>query len=72
MKILENKALLLKVKNAERITKVIPKSRVMAAHPDHYEVLVHWGLEESRVLKNLNIKNVPSPILGNYKWNGLY
>jgi SNF2 family DNA or RNA helicase len=72
VKILENKALLLKVKDAERITKVIPKSRVMAAHPDHYEVLVHWGLEESRVLKNLNIKNVPSPILGNYKWNGLY
>lgn len=72
MKILDNRALLLKVKDAERITNVIPKSRVMAAHGDHYEVLVHWGLEEARVLKNLRIKNVPSPILANYHWRGLY
>lgn len=72
MKIIENKALLLKVRDAERITKVIPKSRIMKAHEDHYEVLVNWGLEESRVLKNLKIKNVPSPILAHYHWRGLY
>ena len=64
--------MLLKVRDAERITKVIPKSRVMKAHEDHYEVLVNWGLEEARVLKNLNIKNVPSPILTQYHWNGIY
>ena len=63
---------MLKVRDAERITKVIPKSRVMKAHEDHYEVLVNWGLEESRVLKNLKIKNVPSPILAHYHWRGLY
>ena len=72
VKIIENKALLLKVRDAERITKVIPKSRIMKAHEDHYEVLVNWGLEESRVLKNLKIKNVPSPILAHYHWRGLY
>jgi SNF2 family DNA or RNA helicase len=35
-------------------------------------VLVKWGLEEAQVLKNLRIKNVPSPINAQYKWPGLY
>jgi SNF2 family DNA or RNA helicase len=35
-------------------------------------VLVNWGLDEAQVLKNLNIKNVPSPILRDYTWPGLY
>lgn len=39
---------------------------------DSGEVLVKWGLEEAQVLKNLKIKNVPSPILGNYDWPGYY
>jgi SNF2 family DNA or RNA helicase len=34
--------------------------------------LVKWGLEEAQVLKNLRIKNVPSPIIAHYKWPGLY
>lgn len=70
--IIQNKALLLKVRDASRITNVIPKSKILAAHDDHYEVLVHWGLEEVQVLKNLKMKDVPSPILGQYPWNGLY
>jgi SNF2 family DNA or RNA helicase len=35
-------------------------------------VLVHWGLDEAHVLKNLKIKNVPSPILKTYDWPGLH
>ena len=72
LEIVQNKALLLKVRDAERITNVIPKSRILETHDDHYEVLVHWGLEEAKVLKNLKMKDVPSPILGQYEWNGLY
>jgi SNF2 family DNA or RNA helicase len=68
VQIIENKALLLKVREPNRITTVIPKSKVL----DSGEVLVKWGLEESQVLKNLNIKNVPSPIEGQYDWPGLY
>jgi len=68
VKIIENKALLLKVREPQRITTVIPKSRIL----DSGEVLVRWGLEEAQVLKNLRYKNVPSPILGHYKWPGLY
>ena len=68
MQIIDDKALLLKVRNPQRITEVIPKSKVL----DTGEVLVKWGLEEAQVLKNLRIKNVPSPITAHYKWPGLY
>ena len=72
MEIVENRALLLKVRDADRITNVIPKSKVIASHQDHHEVLVHWGLEEARVLKNLGVKDTPSPILKDYDWKGIY
>ena len=72
MEIIQNKALLLKVRDAERITNVIPKSHILEAHEDHYDVLVHWGMDEVKVLRNLQFKDIPSPILGQYEWNGLY
>ncbi len=68
MEIINNKALLLKVKQPEKITSVIPKSKSITSH----QVMVKWGLEEAQVLKNLKIKNVPSPIMANYKWGGMY
>lgn len=67
MQIINNKALQLKLKHPQKVTTVIPKSKQLDAH----NVLVHWGLEESQVLRNLNIK-VPSPIEGRYKWTGKY
>lgn len=68
MQIIDNKALLLRVRHPEQITAVIPKSRQIDAH----QVLVHWGLDEVRVLNNLRVKNVPSPIVGQYNWPGLF
>jgi len=68
MQIIENKALLLKVRDPKRITNVIPKSHMV----DDHQVLVRWGLEEAQVLKNLGVKNIPSPISKNYEWPGLY
>jgi SNF2 family DNA or RNA helicase len=68
MQIIENKALLLKLRDPGRVTTVIPKSKVL----DSGEVVVKWGLEEAQVLKNLRIRDVPSPILGNYSWPGYY
>ena len=65
---LENKALLLKVREPSRITAVIPKSKQISEH----EVLVKWGLEEAQVLKNMRMKNVPSPIEAHYDWPGLH
>lgn len=68
MQIIENKALLLTLRNPERITAVIPKSKQL----EDGRVLVKWGLDEAQVLKNLQVKNVPSPILGHYAWPGMY
>ena len=68
MQIVGNKALLLNVRDPNRITEVIPRSKVL----DSGQVLVKWGLEEAQVLKNLRIKNVPSPIKNKYEWTGLY
>lgn len=67
MHIVKGKALLLNVRNPNRITTVIPKSKKI----DSNKVLVHWGLEESKVLRNLNIK-APSPIEKRYDWPGRY
>jgi len=72
MEIIDNRALKLRVRRPERITSVIPKSKGVAEQDGIYDVLVHWGYDEVMVLKNLGIKNVPSPILKNPKWSGLY
>jgi SNF2 family DNA or RNA helicase len=68
MEIIDNKALLLRVKEPGRITTVIPKSKELGDN----KVVVKWGLDEAQVLRNLRIKNVPSPILGQYDWPGQY
>jgi len=68
MQILNNKALQLKVRDPSKITTVIPCSKQIGDH----EVLVRWGLEEAQVLKNMRIKNVPSPILKQYNWPGMH
>tara|TARA_R110000787_G_scaffold37879_1_gene95934 strand:+ start:2885 stop:4426 length:1542 start_codon:yes stop_codon:yes gene_type:complete len=68
MKVVDNKALELKVRNPTQITTAIPNSRYLGDG----KVLVKWGLEEARVLRNLGLKNVPSPILGRYAWPGRF
>jgi len=65
LKIIDNKALLLRVRDPNRVTALIPKSQQL---PDN-KVLVNWGLAEASSLKALNIK-APSPIEGRYKWTG--
>ena len=65
MQIVNDKALLLRLRNPQKVTTIIPKSRELANN----EVLVNWGMDEVQVLKNLNI-NAPSPIEGRYKWTG--
>lgn len=70
MKILENKALQIRTRHPDKF-RVIPKHHVQEIEGG-YEVTVYWGLDEARVLKNLGVKNVPSPIRKNYKWPGRY
>lgn len=68
MRIIDNRGLLLRLRNPAKITTAIPTSKVVGDN----EVLVKWGVDEARVLRNLNVKDVPSPILGKYDWPGRY
>lgn len=68
MQIIEDKALHLRLRHPERVLATIPKSKQL----DDGTVLVHWGLEEAQVLRNLGVKAVPSPIERRYNWPGLF
>jgi SNF2 family DNA or RNA helicase len=72
MQIIENKALLFVTKKAESIRSLIPKCRILETQGDKAKIMVHWGMDEVQVLRNLGIKNVPSPILGRYNWPGVF
>ena len=67
MRIVNNNSLLLRLRNPKQVTTVIPKSKEL----EDNKVLVNWGMEETHVLRNLNIK-APSPIEGTYTWTGQY
>lgn len=67
MKIIDGKALLLKLRSPKQVTSIIPKSKEISES----EVLVNWGVPESLTLKSIGIK-VPAPIEGRYDWPGQY
>ena len=70
MEIVENKAVRFRTRNPGKYA-VIPKHHVTQI-PGGYEVAVYWGLDEMRVLKNLGVKDAPSPIERSYNWPGRY
>lgn len=72
MQVINNKLLLVKTKFPSRITETIKKSKVLQKHGEVSEVVVNWGLTEAQTLKQLKIKNVPSPIERDYDWPGMY
>jgi len=72
MQIIQDKALLFNTRKAGQITAIIPKSKVVASNGDVDQLLVNWGFDEVQLLRNMGIKDVPSPILGRYKWPGMY
>ena len=72
MEIIDNKALLIRTRSPSKYS-VIPRSKVVEEHADgSSSIAVFWGLDEVRVLKNLGVKNVPSPITRKYAWPGRY
>lgn len=72
MEIVNGKALLVNTKSPNKITQVIQKAQVVAQAGDISQVLVHWNLGNTYLLRNLGFKKTPSPILENYDWPGLY
>ena len=72
MEIVDDKALILRTRNPHKYS-IIPKHKVVETHDDgSASVAVYWGLDEARVLRNLGVKNVPSPITRRYNWPGRY
>ncbi|HMA77555.1 MAG TPA: DEAD/DEAH box helicase, partial [Candidatus Paceibacterota bacterium] len=60
-----NDKLHLKLRNPTKVTAAVPNAKEIQPH--HVEV--NWGVEESQYLNNIGIE-VPSPIMGLYKWSG--
>lgn len=71
MEIIEDKALLFRTRNPNKYS-IIPKHKIVKQDGEVFEIAVYWGLDEARVLKNLGVKNVPSPITRRYNWPGRY
>jgi len=72
MQVIENKALLFNTRKAGQVTALIPKSKIINSNGDVDQVLVNWGFDEVQLLRNLGIKEVPSPIQGRYSWPGMF
>lgn len=72
MHIVDNKALVFRTKHPHKY-EIIPRSKNLGeVRKGIHEVAVFWGLDEARVLNNLGVRNVPSPILRDYNWPGKY
>ena len=67
MEIIEDRALLMRLRNPKQVTTVIPKSKEL----EDNKVLVNWGVDETCTLREMGIK-APSPISGRYDWPGKF
>lgn len=72
MEIINNTHLAIRTRNPSKIQNEISDAKIIKTENDIYTVLVKWGLYESQQLQKLKIKNVPSPILRDYEWPGVY
>ena len=63
MEIYENRALLVRTRNPSKYDLIPQQFRF-----DEDTLAFKWGLDVVRVLKNLGVKNVPSPIFKKYTW----
>ena len=71
MEIIDNKALLFRTRSPDKYN-VIPKHKIVSEEDGVYQIAVYWGLDEARVLKNLGVKGIQSPIVRRDKWPGRY
>jgi len=72
VQIVDGKLLLFRTRTPHKYA-MIPRCKVVnEPTPGLYEMAVKWSLDEVKVLRNLGVKNVPSPIQGTYEWPGRY
>lgn len=66
----KHQKLILRLKDTERVTSLIPKSKVFV-HKGKQFVAVQHGIDEVKVLRNMGF-NAPSPIKYYYDWPGRF
>lgn len=71
MEIIENKALLFRTRQPHKYD-IIPRKVIVEQYDEGAAIMVKWGLDEVRVLRNLGLRKAPSPITGRYSWPGRY
>jgi hypothetical protein len=67
MQIVENRELLLRLRNPKRVTDVVKDTKSL----QDGKVLVHWNLENAQKLTEMEVK-VESPIIRDYKFTGMF
>jgi len=72
MEIIDNRYLAVRTRNPDKIQSKIPTSLIVKSEGDIYTLAVDWNLENAQRLRQLRVKNAPSPILRDYSWPGLY
>ena len=72
MKVIDNKALVLKTKRPHLITEQVDNYKILNEVDGVYKIAVPWRLHEAQVLAGLRVKEVPSPMTRDYSYTGRY
>ena len=71
MQVIDN-TIVLRTRNPAKIQDSIPDSDIVRQDNDIYTMTVGWDLSTAQRLAKLQMKNIPSPIMRDYKWSGIY
>lgn len=71
MQVIDN-TIVLRTRHPAKIQDSIPDSDIVRQDNDIYTMTVGWDLSTAQQLARLRMKNIPSPIMRDYKWSGIY
>ena len=72
MKVVNDRAIVLKTKRPHLITERVKNYKILKEERGVYKIAIPWGLNESQVLADLRVKEVPSPMTRDYEYTGRY
>ncbi len=67
-----NNQLILRTKSPEAVQHNIPASDIVKVDENISTMLVQWDLPTAQQLAALKMRNIPSPIIRDYKWSGVH
>lgn len=72
MKIINDRAIVLKTKRPHLITEQVSNYKILEEEKGVYKIAVPWNLHVSQVLASLKVKDVSSPMIRDYEYTGRY